>query len=130
MATCKCGFDMDNEHYCEHQHGLERTSSCSPDGYVSIETLDARTAEWSLLVQEKEDEIERLQLELENSKLFAGWGECSVSTRSKKPIVLVIHGDGNKEFCRVDYTTCEISGSIGFTAISGDINKARKRLYT
>lgn len=45
------------------------------------------------------------------------------------PVVLITHEDGEKEFARCDYRTGKISGSMGFVAMGGDIEKARKRLY-
>jgi hypothetical protein len=44
-------------------------------------------------------------------------------------VVLVIHENGNKEFCRFDPFTGTISGSVGYFAADGRIELARKRLY-
>lgn len=49
--------------------------------------------------------------------------------KNKYPVVLVIHEDGNMEFCKVDYTTARIYDSVGFNAVGGDVEKARTRLY-
>jgi len=46
-----------------------------------------------------------------------------------QPVVIVTHENGNKEFCRINYVSGVISGSIGYNAMSGDIEKARERLY-
>ena len=48
---------------------------------------------------------------------------------NKYAVVLVTHENGNKEFCRMNYNTGVIDGSIGFNAMGGDIEKARKSLY-
>lgn len=45
------------------------------------------------------------------------------------PVVMLTHENGNKEFCRIDYNTSEVSGSVGYTAVGGDIERARERLY-
>lgn len=44
-------------------------------------------------------------------------------------VVLILHEDGSEEFARIDYRTGSISGSIGYNAMSGDIEKARINLY-
>ncbi len=159
MTACKCGFDMGNEHYCEHQHGLERTSSCSPDGYVSMvctddkyividggqirvkdgkyyapvkhgaiinklrameiqaekhdETLDARTAEWSLLVQEKEEEIDCLKRQLNghgNGNYYCTDLELKMLKENKQHFITNMIGLG------INYSVCGL--------VSGKMNDA------
>ncbi len=52
-----------------------------------------------------------------------------MNTRQQKPVVLVTHESGAREFCMIDYAEPRIYGSIGYNAVKGDIEKAREILY-
>jgi hypothetical protein len=51
----------------------------------------------------------------------------------QQQVVILMHENGSREFCRIDYFADDghhVSGSVGFNAVGGDIEKARTQLYS